>query len=39
MKLGPERKKGGGRKVLDGKMENELYQLIYENKDSLKTQT
>jgi len=25
MKLGPERKKGGGRKVLDGKMENELY--------------
>lgn len=39
MELGAERKKGGGRKVLDDKMENELYQLIYENKDELKAQT
>jgi len=35
MDLGPERKKGGGRKVQDTKMEKLLYKHIYENKSKL----
>jgi len=32
IKLGPERKKGGGRKVQDEKMEVKLYDFLIENK-------